>query len=115
MYINLFVLINVNWTDPCLFPAPMAIEEQVACIYAGVKGHLDKVDPSKITAAEEDLLHYIRSTQQDLLADIRAKGMISEDADKKLKEVISGFMSTWSGWFSSNNTRDILDTFSIDC
>lgn len=74
----------------------MAIEEQVACIYAGVKGHLDKVDPSKITKAEEDLLHYIKSTQQELLADIRSKGMISEQSDAKLKEVISGFMATWT-------------------
>merc|ERR1712141_171753 len=28
---------------------PMAIEEQVAIIFAGVRGHLDKMDPSKIT------------------------------------------------------------------
>lgn len=31
----------------------MAIEEQVAVIYAGVKGHLDKLDPSKITKFEK--------------------------------------------------------------
>ena len=30
----------------------MAIEEQVAVIYAGVRGHLDKLDPSKIVAFE---------------------------------------------------------------
>lgn len=30
----------------------MAIEDQVAVIYAGVKGHLDKIDPSKITKFE---------------------------------------------------------------
>jgi len=74
----------------------MAIEEQVACIYAGVKGHLDKVDPSKITQAEEDLLHFIKSTQKDLLDAIGSTGAISEQSDAKLKEVISGFMATWS-------------------
>lgn len=31
----------------------MAIEDQVAVIYAGVKGHLDKLDPSKITKFEQ--------------------------------------------------------------
>ena len=39
---------------------PMAIEEQVAVIYCGVQGHLDKLDPSKITAFEKDFLQYIR-------------------------------------------------------
>jgi hypothetical protein len=39
---------------------PMAIEEQVAVIYCGVRGHLDKLDPSKITAFEKDFLQHIR-------------------------------------------------------
>merc|ERR1712179_643487 len=76
--------------------APMAIEEQVACIYAGVKGHLDKVDPSKITQAEDELMEHIKLTQQPLLADIRDKQAISEESDAKLKEVIGTFMSSWT-------------------
>lgn len=31
----------------------MAIEEQVTVIYAGVKGYLDKIDPSQITKFEK--------------------------------------------------------------
>ncbi len=31
----------------------MAIEEQVTIIYAGVKGHLDKLEPSAITKFEK--------------------------------------------------------------
>ena len=38
-----------------LFLAPMPIEEQVSVIYAGVRGHLDKLDPSKITKFEKVL------------------------------------------------------------
>jgi len=76
----------------------MALEEQVACIYAGVKGHLDKVDPSKITQAEEELMEHIKLTQQPLLADIRTKGMITPETDAKLKEVIGSFMSSWTAW-----------------
>uniref|UniRef100_A0A3Q3SJK6 ATP synthase subunit alpha n=1 Tax=Mastacembelus armatus TaxID=205130 RepID=A0A3Q3SJK6_9TELE len=37
--------------------SPMAIEEQVAVIYAGVRGHLDKMEPSKITKFEKLCLH----------------------------------------------------------
>ncbi|XP_018423778.1 PREDICTED: ATP synthase subunit alpha, mitochondrial isoform X2 [Nanorana parkeri] len=50
---------------------PMAIEEQVAVIYAGVRGHLDKMDPSKITAFEKAFLAHVKSQHQDLLDSIR--------------------------------------------
>lgn len=39
---------------------PMAIEEQVAVIYCGVRGHLDKLDPSKITGFEKEFLQHIK-------------------------------------------------------
>lgn len=49
----------------------MAIEEQVAVIYAGVRGHLDKMEPSKITKFEKTFLQHVLSQHQDLLAAIR--------------------------------------------
>lgn len=49
----------------------MAIEEQVAVIYAGVRGHLDKMEPSKITKFEKAFLQHVLSQHQDLLAAIR--------------------------------------------
>lgn len=49
----------------------MAIEEQVTVIYAGVRGHLDKMEPSKITKFEKAFLAHVLSSQQDLLAAIR--------------------------------------------
>lgn len=38
----------------------MAIEEQVAVIYCGVRGYLDKMEPTKITAFEKEFLAHIR-------------------------------------------------------
>jgi F-type H+-transporting ATPase subunit alpha len=72
---------------------PMAIEEQVAVIYAGVKGHLDKIDPSKITKFEKEFMPHIRATQKDLLASIAKEGKITDDSDAKLKKVILDFLS----------------------
>lgn len=43
---------------------PMAIEEQVTVIYAGVKGHLDKLEPSAITKFEREFLAHIRASAQ---------------------------------------------------
>uniref|UniRef100_A0A8B9LI85 ATP synthase subunit alpha n=1 Tax=Astyanax mexicanus TaxID=7994 RepID=A0A8B9LI85_ASTMX len=75
--------------------APMAIEEQVTVIYAGVRGHLDKMEPSKITKFERAFLQHILSQHQDLLATIRADGKISDAADAKLKEVVLNFLSSF--------------------
>ncbi|XP_041854993.1 ATP synthase subunit alpha, mitochondrial-like [Melanotaenia boesemani] len=75
--------------------SPMAIEEQVAVIYAGVRGHLDKMEPSKITKFEKAFLQHILSQQQDLLAAIRADGKISEASDAKLKQIVLNFLSSF--------------------
>ena len=74
----------------------MAIEEQVAVVYAGVRGHLDKMDPSKITAFEEAFLQHIRSSHQALLDTIRKEGQISEETDTKLKDIVTSFVDTFS-------------------
>merc|ERR1712002_1299031 len=71
---------------------PMAIEEQVCVVYSGVRGYLDKLDPSKITQFEAEFLQHIRSTQQDLLKTIATEGKINEQSDEKLKSVIKNFL-----------------------
>ena len=50
---------------------PMAIEEQVAVIYCGVRGFLDKIDPSKITDFEKKFLDHVLATQRPLLDQVR--------------------------------------------
>ena len=74
----------------------MAIEEQVAVIYAGVRGHLDKVDPSLITAFEKAFLEHLRSSQKDILETIRKEGQLSPETDEKLKQIVSTFVETFS-------------------
>ncbi|XP_007972341.2 ATP synthase subunit alpha, mitochondrial [Chlorocebus sabaeus] len=73
--------------------SPMAIEEQVAVIYAGVRGYLDKLEPSKITKFENAFLSHVISQHQALLGTIRADGKISEESDAKLKEIVTKFLA----------------------
>ena len=75
----------------------MAIEEQVAVVYAGVRGHLDKLDPTKVTAFEQAFLQHIRSSHQPLLDVIRNESSISESTDAKLKEIVTTFLGTFAG------------------
>lgn len=61
---------QLTWRS-CFCLAPMAIEEQVAVIYAGVRGYLDKLEPSKITKFENAFLSHVISQHQALLGNIR--------------------------------------------
>jgi len=72
---------------------PMAIEEQVTVIYAGVKGYLDKLDPSKITKFEKEFLAHIRASAQDLLKVIREEGTITPTTDGKMKDLVTSFLA----------------------
>ncbi|XP_054719228.1 ATP synthase subunit alpha, mitochondrial-like [Uloborus diversus] len=74
---------------------PMPIEDQVAVIYTGVRGYLDKLDPSRIQAFEKDFLHHIKTSHQDILTTIASEGKISDETDKKLKKIVSDFVVTF--------------------
>merc|ERR1712117_211400 len=72
---------------------PMPIEDQVAVIYCGVRGFLDKIDPSKITEFEKQFIAHVKGTQQALLNQIAAGGTLSADSDAALNKVVTEFMA----------------------
>merc|ERR1739836_186137 len=74
---------------------PMPIEDQVAVIYCGVRGFLDKVDPSKITAFEAAFIEHVKGSHQGLLDQIRKDGTLSADPDAKLNEIVKAFIASW--------------------
>jgi len=74
---------------------PMAIEEQVAAIYCGVRGYLDKVEPSRITEFEKKFMEHVRATQRPLLDQIGKDGFLSEASDAALKVVVTDFMASF--------------------
>merc|ERR1712214_158927 len=75
---------------------PMAIEEQVAILYCGVRGFLDKIDPAKITDFEKKFSEHIKATNKPLLDSIAKDGNLSEANDKALNAIVKEFMSTYS-------------------
>nr|CAG4636036.1 EOG090X03DA [Eubosmina coregoni] len=74
---------------------PMAIEEQVPVIYCGVRGYLDKLDPSKITAFEKEFLQHIKTSHADILTSIAKDGKITDETDAKLKKIVPAFLATF--------------------
>jgi len=74
---------------------PMAIEEQVAIIYCGVRGHLDKVDPEKITAFEAGFAQHIKASHSDILASIAKESLITPETDAKLKTIVTDYVASF--------------------
>merc|ERR1712116_14060 len=75
---------------------PMTTAEIIVSLWAGVRGYLDKLDPSKITAFEKEFLAHIKTSHQDILKAIAAEGKISDEVDAKLKKVVMDFMASFT-------------------
>jgi F-type H+-transporting ATPase subunit alpha len=76
--------------------SPMAVNEMVPLIYAGVNGHLDSVPVSKILQWEADFLAHLRSNESDMLATIDKEGALSKDLETRVKESIISFTKSFS-------------------
>ncbi|HEY4141317.1 MAG TPA: F0F1 ATP synthase subunit alpha [Pseudolabrys sp.] len=76
--------------------SPLKMEEQVAVIYAGVNGYLDKFDVSKVRGFENGLLSLLRTKHADILDDIRKTLDLSKDNEAKLKAVVEDFAKTYA-------------------
>merc|ERR1712113_272909 len=75
--------------------APMDIAEQVACIFCGVRGHLDKIQPGDVTDFELKFLDHIRATQQPVLQTITKEGALSEASEEALKNLAQGYVQEY--------------------
>merc|ERR1712223_2242052 len=75
--------------------SPMDIAEQVACIFCGVRGHLDKIQPGDVTDFELKFLEHIRATQQPLLQTITKEGKLSEESEAALKNLAVGYVQEY--------------------
>ncbi|MEM8840015.1 MAG: F0F1 ATP synthase subunit alpha, partial [Pseudomonadota bacterium] len=71
--------------------SPLKTEEQVAVIFAGVRGYLDKLEVTQVGSFEEGLLASLRSEHQGLLDQIRQEEKLTDETEGKLKEAIEAF------------------------
>jgi F-type H+-transporting ATPase subunit alpha len=76
--------------------SPLAVEEQVAVIFAGVRGYLDKIPVNQVTAFETQLLAKLRAEGGEILGAIRKEQVISEATEAKLKSFLDGFTKTFA-------------------
>ena len=68
--------------------SPIAVELQVAIIYAVVNNMLKDIDVADINRFESELFEYLTAVKGDLLASIRETGNLSDENEAQLKAAI---------------------------
>ncbi|MEQ8480149.1 MAG: F0F1 ATP synthase subunit alpha [Hoeflea sp.] len=76
--------------------SPLKTEEQVAVIFAGVNGYLDKLPVSAVGRFEQGLLSHMRNEGKDVLEAIREEKALNDDIKSRLKDAIDAFAKTFA-------------------
>ncbi|WP_024587190.1 F0F1 ATP synthase subunit alpha [Aliihoeflea sp. 2WW] len=76
--------------------SPLKTEEQVAVIFAGVQGYLDKIALGDVGKFEQGLLSHMRTEGKDVLDQIRKEKALSDDLRGKLKAEIDKFAKSFA-------------------
>ncbi|ATY58615.1 F1 alpha subunit [Cordyceps militaris] len=75
--------------------SPMAVNEMVPLIFAGVNGYLDTVPVNRILEWEADYLTHLKTNESEILATIDKEGAISKELEAKLKDVTKSFIQSF--------------------
>ncbi|MDB5555097.1 MAG: atpA [Rhizobium sp.] len=76
--------------------SPLKTEEQVAVIFAGVNGYLDKIAVNQVGKFEQSVLSYFRNDGKAILDTIRTEKQISDDTRAKLKSALDNLAKTFA-------------------
>ena len=75
---------------------PMPVEEQVASIFAGVNGYLDRLPPRAATRYEARMLEALRDKGADILEAIRSSGDLADEVAARLKAFLDDFTASFA-------------------
>jgi F-type H+-transporting ATPase subunit alpha len=74
---------------------PMALENQVALIFAATNGYADKIPLERMRSWELALIRFMETSYPEIGKDIAEKKRISDELMPKLRSALDAFSSTW--------------------
>ena len=74
--------------------SPLILAEQVAVVYAGVKGLIDEVPVESVVQFCRELRDYLKSNKADFISKVQTEKQLSDDAEAMLKDAIQEVKST---------------------
>src|SRR6202171_2084668 len=84
---------------------PVPLSEQVAVLYAGTQGYLDKVPVARVREWEAGFVRYLKSEQPDVLSEIEQKKALDDGLFERLKAATS----TFNHQFGVEGATDVPD------
>ncbi|MEP6560467.1 MAG: F0F1 ATP synthase subunit alpha [Nakamurella sp.] len=75
---------------------PYPVQEQVVAIWAGTRGHLDRVPVPDVRRFEGEFLQYLRHAPGSPLDEIKTSKVLSGDSEKALVAALSEFSDTFT-------------------
>jgi len=84
---------------------PVPLSEQVAVLYAGTQGFLDKVPVARVREWEAGFVRYLRSERADVLSEIDKKKALDDGLFERLKAATS----TFNHQFGVEGATDVPD------
>ena len=70
---------------------PLAVEQQVAIVFAGTNGYLDDIPVSEVRAYEDDLFRFLDTRFGNVLAAIRDKKTLDDETKGQLQAALKEF------------------------
>jgi F-type H+-transporting ATPase subunit alpha len=74
--------------------SPLNLAEQVAVVYAGVKGLIDDVPVDKVVDFARELREYLKTNKPDFITKVMGEKQLSDESEAMLKDAIKEVTST---------------------
>ena len=71
--------------------SPMDVEEQIAIIFAGVRGLLDEIPCEDIRRFEEEFLNFLRDKKKNILDSIASEKKMTDSIERDLYQAVTEF------------------------
>ena len=75
---------------------PMAVEEQIAVLFAAINGYFDDLPLNQVAKFELDYVSYLKNSGLGILEEIASKKAISDELSGKMKEALNTFKKQFS-------------------
>ena len=75
--------------------SPLATEEQVVLLYAGVNGYMDTIEVNQISDFENQLMDSIKKDYSNILDDFKSSNTLSDESEELLKKALDSFLDNF--------------------
>src|SRR5690606_34645161 len=75
---------------------PMDVFDEVLSIYAGTRGHLDKIPREKVADWEQEFLTFMREQKSEVRQKLVSSGKLEDDTTAAIEASIAEFQQQWA-------------------